>query len=208
MVSTIYQWISLTEKYTKHLTLYYNYYFVIIIIIIIAIAIALERYTKRHNKVLEILINWIGSVLDSSFVLYADLVHPKAKPVIDIFNSIRPDIAVKTNDQIHTLELTVCHETNLVNSRTYKVNKYSHADKYKSSIISDCTVSTHTLEVTVMGFVSDISKFTNACRLPNIPDEINKLLVYSVLYSSFDIYSMRSTSQSASQWTNLVNCVY
>ena len=124
--------------------------------------IALERYTKRHNKVLEILINWIGSVLDSSFVLYADLVHPKAKPVIDIFNSIRPDIAVKTNDQIHTLELTVCHETNLVNSRIYKVNKYSHADKCKNSIISDCTVSTHTLEVTVMGFVDRKSTRLNS----------------------------------------------
>jgi len=42
----------------------------------------------------------------------------------DLFNDLRPDIAVKSDSKVTVLELTVCHETNLVSSRNYKLDKY------------------------------------------------------------------------------------
>ena len=70
-------------------------------------AIALTRYTKRHNNILEILLNWISSNLNPDSTLYADLPHFKSHPIVDIFTTFRPDIAVKKAKQIHTLELTI-----------------------------------------------------------------------------------------------------
>ena len=39
------------------------------------------------------------------------------------------------------IELIICHETNLIASKTYKENKYANTDNLKSEIIKDCTVS-------------------------------------------------------------------
>jgi hypothetical protein len=153
--------------------------------------IALDRYTKRHNRILEIVLNWIVSNLSSNCTLYADLMHVNVKPVVDIFNSVRPDIAVKIGKHVHILELTIFHETNLVKSKEYKAHKYTDIDNLKCSVISDCSVSIHTLEITVLGFRSDISAFTSACHLPNILEDISKLLTTAALNSSFDIYCSR-----------------
>jgi len=39
--------------------------------------------------------------------------------------SIRPDLAVVDDSTVSDLELTVCHETNLLKSRQCKLDKYS-----------------------------------------------------------------------------------
>ena len=53
-------------------------------------------------------------------------------PVGDLFQSYRPDIA-KLKHCIYVLELTVCHETNMINSPDYKKNKYKDIGRYGST---------------------------------------------------------------------------
>ena len=59
-------------------------------------------------------------------IIYADLVQANVLPVADLFNNYRPDIAIVDSNSICTLELTVCHETNVLSSRDYKRDKYKN----------------------------------------------------------------------------------
>jgi len=86
---------------------------------------ALVRYTSRHNAVLEIIAKWILSHLQGANTLHCDLTIPGTRHVCDLFNGPRPDLAIVSPSRIVIGELTVCHETNLLSSRDYKLNKYS-----------------------------------------------------------------------------------
>ena len=81
---------------------------------------ALHRYTVRNNAVLSLLIAWLRSNISCQQRLYADLVEVNVLPVDDLFRGYRPDIAVACADFIYVLELTVCHETNMIHSHDYK----------------------------------------------------------------------------------------
>src|SRR3989442_10189512 len=87
---------------------------------------ALARYTVRHNSVLEIIAKWIVPQLKDKHSLYCDLRVHGAHQVCDLFNGPRPDLAIVTPSKIVVGELTVCHETNLLRSRDYKLQKYSN----------------------------------------------------------------------------------
>ena len=39
-----------------------------------------------------------------------------------------------TNTDVHVIELTICHETNMTNSKNYKTNKYRDLDQFKTSL--------------------------------------------------------------------------
>jgi len=76
--------------------------------------VALHCYTERHNKVLTLLIGWLKSVLAGTQIIYAALLDANILPVADLFNNYRPGIAIADSNSICTLEITVCHETNVV----------------------------------------------------------------------------------------------
>ena len=86
-------------------------------------AVALKRYKSRHDAVLTIVAEWLKSTLRNC-TLHADIPNSDFNPLSDLFLSQRPDIAILSSDQIICLELTVCHETNVINSRTFKQSKY------------------------------------------------------------------------------------
>jgi len=86
------------------------------------IIIIIHRYTVRHNAVLSLLIGWLRSNISCQQRLYADLVDVNVLPVCDSFQSYRPDTAVICADSIYVLELTVCHESNMIHSHDYKKN--------------------------------------------------------------------------------------
>ena len=75
---------------------------------------------------LSILANWVKGALKDGGRLYVDLSEGGYRPLGDIFGSLRPDLAIvyEHSGTIATLELTVCHETNLVKSKQYKDQKY------------------------------------------------------------------------------------
>ena len=83
----------------------------------------------------------------------------------DLFKNFRPDIAVLMNNIIIILELTVCHEINLTKSKQYKVSKYSNISSSLTAAVTNCSVKVFNVEVSTLGFISDIFDFCKVCLL-------------------------------------------
>src|SRR6266516_2034081 len=114
---------------------------------------ALAQYTDRHNQILELMAKWTVSQLKSNQSLYCDLRVPGDRPVCDLFNGFRPDMAIVSSKKIVVGELTVCHETNLKQSRDYKLQKYSNLEAARAGEFMSHAVLVHTIEVSTLWFV-------------------------------------------------------
>jgi len=109
--------------------------------------VALERYRWRHDHVQSILTAWIATVLNPGRVLHVDLNTADYKPTTDVFHSLRPDIVIVNQNIIVTLELTICHESNLKDSKLYKTNKYLSLFDHLTDKYANCTASSHSLQL-------------------------------------------------------------
>jgi len=76
-----------------------------------------------------------------------------------LFKNLRPDIVVVLKNSMFICELTICHEINLVQSRKYKLDKYSCINADLSDKYSKCSVNLDSVEVFVLGFISDFLIF-------------------------------------------------
>jgi hypothetical protein len=168
-----------------------------------ASSIALNRYRVRHDTTLLLLARWLHSVIGSGQSLYADLETGAFShlPIRDLFKSLRPDLAIVDTASIHTWELTVCHETNLASSRLYKQNKYHLLRDDTTSLADNKTIHNHTIEVSVLGLVSDTLNFTSAINLPVVPPSLLRALACQALDSSFKIYCARNSSEPIQSFT-------
>ena len=151
----------------------------------------LSRYTERHNKFFLILTTWLKTKADKKTYIFADL--NGFPPTSDLFNSIRPDLVIRKDKKISVIELTVCHETNLTSSKTYKEVKYKNIDNCKSTIIKDCDVSLSTCEVSVLGFVQFDSTSLKDFLIPHLDESLLSNITRCVIQSSFDIYAHRDS---------------
>jgi hypothetical protein len=156
--------------------------------------IVLERYKNRHNGILLLLGKWLQSVLDPTYNLFIDLVAFNQNTMSAIFKTLRPDIAiVSSSGNILIWELTICHESNIVKSRNYKLGKYAQLaadliERYKSNrLIID------TIEVTSLGLLSDTSAFTKNIALQALPLSLTNNITKSVINSSYEIYRKRNS---------------
>jgi len=61
-------------------------------------------------------------------------------------------LAIVSPTKIVVGELMICHETNLIKSRDYKLQKYQNLDAAKSNEFSRRTVLVNTIEVSTLGF--------------------------------------------------------
>ena len=153
---------------------------------------ALSRYTNRHNKILELLAAWFSTSLDNKLTLYVDLPGSKYMQVSDIFSSLRPDMAIVKDNLVFVLELTICHETNVIASKQYKENKYKNLNEFKAGVITDHNLVLSTCEVSVLGFMQFDSSFFHKLSMPSFDDKIITTIVKSAIQSSFDIYRHRN----------------
>jgi len=96
---------------------------------------------------------WIVPQLKGNQTLYCDLSVPGTRPVCDLFKGFRPDLAIVSPKKIVVGELTVCHETNLQQSRDYKLQKYSSLGNARADEFRGHSVLVHTIEVSTLGFV-------------------------------------------------------
>src|SRR6266516_2353160 len=152
---------------------------------------ALAQYTDRHNLILEIIVKWIVPQLKSDHTLYSDLRVPGARPVCDIFNGYRPDLAIVSSTKIVVGELIVCHETNLQRSRDYKLQKYSQLAAAKASEFKRHEVLVHTIEVSTLGFVVVDPNFCKSVGLSSFDPPLLKDVVRSAISSSRSIFCNR-----------------
>ena len=154
---------------------------------------ALSRYTDRHNRILELIAKWIVSQLKSNHFLYCDLSVPGARPVCDLFNGFRPDLAIVSASKIVVGELTICHEINLIKSRDYKLRKYLNLEAARSAEFSRRAVLVHTIEISTLGFlVAEPNFFING-GIPNFDSLLVKELSKTAVLASKSIYDSRNT---------------
>ena len=69
----------------------------------------------------RIIAKWISVNLKEEFELFVDM--DSFQPLAMIFDSLRPDIAIKTGKSTITLELTICHESNIQSSKTIQTEQ-------------------------------------------------------------------------------------
>ena len=84
---------------------------------------ALDRYKDRHDSVLSLIANWISGAIKPDRLLHVDLVGQSFRPLSDLFQTLRPDIAILTPTCIDILELTICHETNTNQNREHSKSR-------------------------------------------------------------------------------------
>ena len=68
----------------------------------------------------------------------------------DFQSTIRPDLVIFDASKVAVLELTICHESNILKSRSYKINKYSDCKLYLNSEFRNHKIELFTLEVSVL----------------------------------------------------------
>ena len=62
------------------------------------------------------------------------------------------------------------------------------------SKFSICAVELYTMEVSVLGFQSDLSEFCAAARLPVLPDYIKTEISKVAINSSYNIHRLRNSA--------------
>lgn len=152
---------------------------------------ALLRFTNRHNKILDLLASWFSSKLDCNSTLFVDLPGSKYRQVVDIFSSVRPDLAIVKGNSALIIELTICHETNLKSSKMYKENKYKNLNDFKIGSIADHDLILTTCELSVLGFLQFDNCVYQNLTVPTFDDSIINIIAKTVIQSSFDIYTHR-----------------
>ena len=156
---------------------------------------SLERYTRRHNNVLLLIATWLRSVKSDGQELYVDFPSTEWNPVVTIFQpSCRPDIVLVERSKISTLELTIFHETNLEKSRQFKMNKYENIRDHLQPHLTLSTVNTFSIEVSTLGFISNIQDFRKSMKLPKLPKTILNSMIKSALSDSYSIYCLRNSA--------------
>ena len=86
---------------------------------------SLERYKSRHDNSLKLLADWIYSSKPFEASLFGDSHDSSLDPIECVFlPSVRPDLILLDDSKIAVLELTICHEKNILKSRSFKMNKY------------------------------------------------------------------------------------
>ena len=116
----------------------------------------LDRYTWRHDSVLKLLIGKIARHMSQNVVeIFVDLVVSGYKCTSELFQSSRPDLAIKVGNKLTVIELTVCFDTNTEKSRKYKETKYQ---RLKDELVIQCeSFNLLFLEITTLGFISKSS---------------------------------------------------
>jgi hypothetical protein len=150
---------------------------------------ALSRYLDRHNQIRKLIAGWILSGQSGGGTLYCDLSVSGASHISDLFIGFRPDLAIVFPSRIMVGELTICHETNLITSRDYKINKYSKLSHARSIAFISHTVSVHTFEISSLGFVVTEPDFFKLAKIPIFSPTSE--LFKTVILASRNIYCNR-----------------
>jgi len=110
-------------------------------------------------------------------VLHADLPDSSYKPQDVLFKNPQPDIADRPQ---HLLELTICHETNMIKSRDYKLSKYSAIHDDCKADYRSHSIHLYTIELWSLGVVSDNASFTRKNTVVNI-DGLPKFIMSQIV---------------------------
>jgi len=63
-----------------------------------------------------------------------------------------------------------------------------------SSHAANRTITPHTIEMSVLGFIGDSFNFCLSLNLPLLPLDVKEVIIRPIISSSFDIYCNRNSS--------------
>ena len=143
---------------------------------------ALNRYTWRHNSIIQTFCNLLLKTASYDFRLYADIEGFENPATLfkswqksltttgpqknDLLHRARPDIAIETRDTLTVIELTCPYETNTTKFCEYKETRYKEIKR--ELLIAPSNFQWIFLEVISLGFVTK-----NIKSFRNIPKSIN-----------------------------------
>ena len=84
----------------------------------------LNRYTCRHDSVLNSLLQHFCKILKTSSKIYCDSNKLQYNTTSQLFTTQRLDIAILDGDGMTVTELTICFETNSLKSKEYRIKRY------------------------------------------------------------------------------------
>ena len=169
---------------------------------------ALNRYTWRHNSIIQTFCNLLLKTASYDFRLYADiegfenpatLFKSRQKSLTttgtqknDLLHRARPDIVIETRDTLKVIELTCPYETNTTKFCEYKETRYKEIKR--ELLTAPSNPQWIFLEVISLGFVTkNIKSFRNFPKSININERylIEKLHKVAIRCSYF-IYCRRN----------------
>ena len=83
-----------------------------------------------------------------------------------IFDSVRPDLVLRTNNNVAVIELTCCYEQNIEKSKKYKLEKYGNLENF-CKLGENIQITYMSLEITSLGFINS-TDFKNFCKISNL----------------------------------------
>ena len=156
---------------------------------------SLERYKTRHDNILKLLSDWIYSSKPSASSFYGDLHDSSLDPIECVFlPSVRPDLILLDNSKIAVLELTICHEKNILKSRSFKMNKYKDINLHLQPKYKKHRLQVFTIEISVLGFISNLNDFCTFFKIPNMPISLKTEILKTVIINSYNIYCKRNSN--------------
>ena len=75
------------------------------------------------------------------------------------------------------------------------MNKYSNFSHHINSQFSKHTLKLFTVEVSVVGFMSNLTEFCTFAKLPSLPAQHKINIINSVIRNSFNIYCRRNSKE-------------
>ena len=101
---------------------------------------------------------------------------------------------IVSRHSVEILELSVCHETNLISSSNYKKQKYQDICEFGSTLIAHKKITPYFFS----NFNSRIHLryfgLTKAVNILKMPDALKHNIISTVLRSSFTIYCNRNSA--------------
>ena len=137
--------------------------------------------------------NWLKNKVHPDCIVFADLPGEDFKPISDIFHSLRPDLVISYLGKLLTIELTICHETNITESREYKINKYKDLKKFRVDSAKNLDLTLTTCELTTLGFLQIDKSILSKFQIPPFDENLISQLTQQVIKLSFDIYAHRDS---------------
>ena len=111
---------------------------------------------------------------------------------IYIFIGFRPDIDFVDKRKAYVLELTICHEINMIPSENYKFSKYKNLKNARAELIKSHDLCVMTCELSVLGFLSMDYNILKVLGIVNCAFCMRAELTKSVISDSFNIYIRRN----------------
>ena len=94
------------------------------------------------------------------------------------------------------MELTVCHESDLLKPKLYKTNKYWDIKNHIKPEYAHFNIDLFTIEIYVLGFIADCRVFCESLGIGNMPKHVLSSIIRSALSSSRNIYCLRNSEEA------------